>query len=106
MRHRVKKGQKVGVVGLGGLGHMGVKIAKAMGAQVTVFSTNPSKEADAKKLGAKHFVITSDSTAFQKSAESMEQSFDLILDTVSASHDLNAYLGMLKNDGTPFITLA
>jgi len=100
MRHRVKKGQKVGVVGLGGLGHMGVKIAKAMGAQVTVFSTNPSKEADSKKLGAKHFVVTSDATAFEKISAAMEQSFDLILDTVSASHDLNAYLGMLKNDGT------
>lgn len=100
MRHRIKKGQRVGVVGLGGLGHMGVKIAKAMGAQVTVFSTNASKEADSKKLGAKQFVLTSDAATFEKSAQLLEQSLDLILDTVSAPHDLNTFLGMLKNDGT------
>lgn len=95
-RYKVRKGQRVGVVGLGGLGHMAVKLAKAMGAEVTVFSTSPNKEADAKKLGAKHFVITSNSENFKPLAGR----FDLILDTVSAKHDFSPYLGSLKIDGT------
>jgi alcohol dehydrogenase (NADP+) len=93
-RHGVKKGQKVGVVGLGGLGHMAVKIAKAMGAEVTVFSTSPNKEKDAKKLGAKHFIVTKDPKNFEKVAGT----FDFILDTVSAPHDLNPYLISLRRD--------
>lgn len=95
-RYGTKKGHKVGVVGLGGLGHMAVKIAKAMGAEVTVFSTSPNKEADAKKLGAKHFVISKDPRNFSPLAGK----FDLIIDTVSADHDLNPYLGTLKLGGT------
>ncbi|NDG84062.1 MAG: NAD(P)-dependent alcohol dehydrogenase [Proteobacteria bacterium] len=95
-RHKVRKGQKVAVVGLGGLGHMAVKIAKAMGAEVTVFSTSPSKEKDAKKLGAKHFVHSKD----PKNFEALEGRFDFILDTVSAKHDFTPYLGSLKIDGT------
>ena len=95
-RHGAKKGKKVGVVGLGGLGHMAVKIAKAMGAEVTVFSTSPSKEKDAKKLGAKHFIVTSNPANFEK----VEGTFDLIIDTASAPHDLNPYLAALKNDST------
>jgi uncharacterized zinc-type alcohol dehydrogenase-like protein len=94
-RHGVKKGSKVGVVGLGGLGHMGVKLAASMGAQVTVFSTSPSKEKDAKKLGAKNFALTKDPSVFERLAGQ----FDFILDTVSAEHDLNAYLGLLKIGG-------
>ena len=95
-RQGVKKGHKVGVVGLGGLGHMAVKLAKSMGAEVTVFSTSPSKQADAKKLGAKHFVITSD----PKNFEPLEGKFDFIINTVSAKHDFTPYLGCLKIDGT------
>lgn len=96
MRFGVRGGQKVGVVGLGGLGHMGVKFAVAMGAEVTVFSTSPSKEADARKLGAHHFVVT-------KEAENMTPlagKFDFILDCVSAPHDVNAYLALLKYYGS------
>jgi alcohol dehydrogenase (NADP+) len=95
-RYKVKKGSKVGVVGLGGLGHMAVKIAKAMGGEVTVFSTSPNKEADAKKLGAKHFVISKNPKNFEKLAGK----FDLIIDTVSAQHDFTPYLQSLKTDGT------
>ncbi len=95
-RHGVKKGQKVAVVGLGGLGHMGVKLAKSLGAEVTVFSTSPSKETDAKKLGAKHFVVTKDPKAF----DSLEGKFDLVLDTVSARHSYAPYLSTLKVGGT------
>jgi uncharacterized zinc-type alcohol dehydrogenase-like protein len=95
-RYQIKKGSKVGVVGLGGLGHMGVKLAKSMGAEVTIFSRSPEKAADAKKLGAKHFVITSD----PKNFEPLEGKFDFILDTVSAKHDFTPYLASLKNDGT------
>jgi uncharacterized zinc-type alcohol dehydrogenase-like protein len=98
-RYGVKKGMKVGVVGLGGLGHMAVKIAKAMGAEVTVFSTSPGKEADAKKLGAKKFVITSDPANFAPLAGKL----DLIVDTVSAQHDFAPYLGALKIGGTHVI---
>ncbi|MES2965633.1 MAG: NAD(P)-dependent alcohol dehydrogenase [Bdellovibrionota bacterium] len=95
-RYGTKKGKKVGVVGLGGLGHMAVKIAKAMGAEVVVFSTSPNKEADAKKLGAKHFVISKDPANFAPWAGKL----DLIIDTVSAPHDFNPYLQSLKIDGT------
>ena len=94
-RYDVKEGDKIGVVGLGGLGHMAVKFAVSMGAEVTVFSTSPEKEEDAKRLGAHHFVMT-------KNAENMKglaNSFKLILDAVSADHDVNAYLGLLKRGG-------
>lgn len=95
-RYGAKKGKKVGVVGLGGLGHMAVKLAKAMGAEVTVFSTSPNKEQDAKKLGAKNFVITKDPANFEKWASQL----DLIINTVSAPHDFSPYLGSLKIGGT------
>ena len=95
-RFKVGPGQKVGVVGLGGLGHMGVKLAVSMGADVTVFSTSPGKEADARALGAHHFVVTRDPANFVQLAST----FDFILDTVSADHDVNAYLGSLKVGGT------
>jgi alcohol dehydrogenase (NADP+) len=95
-RYKTKRGSKVGVVGLGGLGHMAIKIAKAMGAEVTVFSTSANKEADAKKLGAKHFIVTKDPQNFSK----VTQKLDLIIDTVSAEHDLSPYMALLKMDGT------
>lgn len=95
-RFGTKKGHKVGVVGLGGLGHMAVKIAKAMGAEVTVFSTSPGKEQDAKKLGAKHFVISKD----PKNFEPLAGKFNLIVDTVSAPHDFTPYLSSVKLGGT------
>lgn len=95
-RFGVKKGHKVGVVGLGGLGHMAVKLAASMGAEVTVFSTSPSKEKDAKKLGAKSFILSKDAKNFEK----IEGTFDLIIDTVSAKHDFTPYLQSLKIDGT------
>jgi uncharacterized zinc-type alcohol dehydrogenase-like protein len=85
----------VGVVGLGGLGHMGVKLAAAMGAEVTMLSTSRAKEADARRLGAHGFALTSDPYTFKKLAGR----FDFILDTISAPHDLNAYLGLLRVDG-------
>lgn len=96
LRHwRVGKGHKLGVVGLGGLGHMGVKFGVSFGAEVTVLSTSASKEADAKKLGAHRFVVTKDA----EQLNAAKGSFDFILDTVSASHDYNSYLGLLKRDG-------
>lgn len=95
-KYNVKKGMKVGVVGLGGLGHMGVKLAKAMGAEVTVFSTSPNKESDAKKLGAKNFVMTKDPKNFEKFAGKL----DLIINTVSANIDFSPYLNTLKKDAT------
>jgi uncharacterized zinc-type alcohol dehydrogenase-like protein len=95
-RYKVKKGSKVGVVGLGGLGHMAVKIAKAMGAEVTVFSTSIGKQEDSKKLGAKHFVLSTDIKNFSN----LVHKFDLIIDTVSAVHDFAPYLASLKIDGT------
>src|SRR5690606_18138506 len=95
-RFKVGPGQKVGIVGLGGLGHMGVKIAKAMGAEVTIFSTSPSKEADARSLGADHFVITRDPANLAPLAGT----YNFILDTVSADHDLNQYIGLLGIGGT------
>ncbi|HEX8440934.1 NAD(P)-dependent alcohol dehydrogenase, partial [Archangium sp.] len=97
LRHYgLKPGDKVAVVGLGGLGHMGVKLAKAMGAEVTVLSTSPSKRDDALALGATHFAATKDKSTFK----SLAGRFNFILDTVSAPHDYNAYLSLLKLDGT------
>ncbi len=97
LRHwKVGKGTRVGVVGLGGLGHMAVKLAAALGAEVTMLSTSKAKEADAKKLGAHEFGLTSDKATFKRLAGR----FDLIVDTISAPHDYNAYLGMVAVDGT------
>jgi uncharacterized zinc-type alcohol dehydrogenase-like protein len=89
-------GQQDRRVGLGGLGHMAVKFGAAFGAEVTLFSTSRGKEADAKKLGAHHFALTKDPETFKKLANSL----DFIIDTVSAPHDYNDYLGTLKLDGT------
>jgi uncharacterized zinc-type alcohol dehydrogenase-like protein len=89
-------GKQVAVMGLGGLGHMGVKFAHALGAEVTVLSHSPSKEADARSLGADHFVVTSEPAQLR----SVKRKFDLILNTVSAEHDINDYLGLLAVDGT------
>jgi len=94
-RWGVGPGKRVAVAGLGGLGHMGVKIAAAMGAEVTVLSTSPSKEQDAKKLGAHKFLNTRDPEAMAASLGS----FDLLLDTISAQHDYNAYLALLGLNG-------
>ncbi|MBJ6763195.1 NAD(P)-dependent alcohol dehydrogenase [Myxococcaceae bacterium JPH2] len=97
LRHYgLKAGDRIAVVGLGGLGHMGVKLARAMGAEVTVLSTSPSKEKDARALGATDFAATSQPETFQRLAGR----FDFILDTVSAPHDYNTYLSLLKVDGT------
>ncbi len=91
-----KAGDRVGVVGLGGLGHMAVKLAAAMGAEVTMLSTSRAKEQDARRLGAHGFALASDDTTFAKLAGR----FDLIVDTISARHDYNRYLGMLRPRGT------
>lgn len=97
LRHwKVGKGHKLAVLGLGGLGHMGVKFGVAFGAEVTVLSTSSAKEADAKKLGAHHFVNTTDKQQVKKA----KGTFDFILDTVSAEHDFKLYLSMLKTNGT------
>ncbi len=97
LRHwDVGPGQKVGIVGLGGLGHMGVKFAHAFGAEVVLFTTSPGKTADAKRLGADDVVISRNADEMARHA----LSFDFILDTVAASHDLDAYLRLLKHDGT------
>jgi uncharacterized zinc-type alcohol dehydrogenase-like protein len=97
MKHwKVGPGQKVGVVGIGGLGHMGVKFARALGAHVVVFTTSPKKTDDAMRLGAHEVVLSKDAAQMAKHASS----FDFILDAVSAEHDLNAYLSLLKLDGT------
>ena len=93
--HNVSKGQKVGVVGLGGLGHIGVKLAKALGAHVVVFTTSPSKVEDALRLGADEVVNSKNEDEMQKHLNS----FHFILDTVSAKHDINAYLLLLRRDG-------
>jgi len=96
LRHwKVGKGQKVGVVGLGGLGHMGVKLANAMGANVVLFTTSPGKMKDALRLGAKDVVVSKNEDEMKRHLKS----FDFILDTVSAKHDINAYLPLLKRDG-------
>jgi uncharacterized zinc-type alcohol dehydrogenase-like protein len=92
---KVSAGQKVGVVGLGGLGHMAVKFAVSFGADVTVLSTSPSKKTDAMRLGAHKFVVTKDEEEIKKLANY----FDFILDTVSAPHDYNLFLGLLKTNG-------
>jgi len=97
LRHwKVAKGQQVGIIGLGGLGHMGVKLAAAMGAEVTVFSTSKSKEADAKRLGAAHFALSSDKSAMA----ALKERFDLLVSTVSAQYEVNPFLELLKVDGT------
>jgi uncharacterized zinc-type alcohol dehydrogenase-like protein len=97
LRHwKVGPGQKVGVVGLGGLGHMGVKFAHAFGAHVVLFTTSPSKVADGKRLGADEVVLSTNPEEMAKHASS----FDFILDCVAADHDVNAYFNLLKLDGT------
>ena len=92
---KVSKGQKVGVVGLGGLGHMAVKFGAAFGAHVVLFTTSPGKTEDAKRLGAHEVVVSKNEDEMKKHANS----FDFIIDTVSAKHDLNAYMELLKRDG-------
>lgn len=94
-RFKAGPGMKVGIIGLGGLGHMGVKLAAAMGADVTVFSTSPGKEVDAKGLGANNFVVTRDPEALKP----LRGTFDLLIDAVSAEHDLNMYLNLLNYEG-------
>jgi alcohol dehydrogenase (NADP+) len=97
LRHwKVRAGQKVGIVGLGGLGHMGLKFASAMGAHTVLFTTSPNKKDDALRLGAKEIIVTKDPAEFEKHINS----FDFILDAVSAQHDINQYLNLLKRDGT------
>ncbi|MBS2021459.1 MAG: NAD(P)-dependent alcohol dehydrogenase [Deltaproteobacteria bacterium] len=91
----VKKGDKVAVVGLGGLGHMGVKLAVSLGADVTLISTSKKKADDAKRLGAQHFAVSTEPEMFTRLAGS----FDFILDTVSATHDFNAYMSLLRPHG-------
>ena len=95
-RWNVKKGDKVAIVGLGGLGHMAIKFAASFGAEVTMLSTSPSKEKDALGLGAHKFVLTTKDDEVQK----LSGYFDLIVDTVAVAHDLNKYVGMLKTHGT------
>ncbi len=97
LRHwKVGPNMKVGIVGLGGLGHMGVKFARAFGAHVVLFTTSPGKVADGLRLGAHEVVLSKDADAMKKHAAS----FDFILDAVSAQHDINTYLGLVKLDGT------
>jgi len=97
MRHvKVGQGKKIGVVGLGGLGHMAVKFGNAFGAHVVLFTTSPGKMADGKRLGAHEVVVSKDEEAVKKHTSS----FDFIIDTVSARHDVNVYLDLLKHDGT------
>jgi alcohol dehydrogenase (NADP+) len=93
---KVGPGQKAGIIGLGGLGHMGVKFAHALGAHVVLFTTSPSKVEDGLRLGADEVVISKDANQMQKHA----RSFDFLLDAVSADHDINAYLNLLNVDGT------
>lgn len=96
LRHwKASEGKKVGVVGIGGLGHMGVKFARAMGAHVVVFTTSESKTEDALRLGAHEVVVSKDANAMKKQTDS----FDFILDCVSAPHDINAYINLLARDG-------
>jgi len=97
LRHfGVKRDSQIAVVGLGGLGHMAVKLATAMGAKVTVMSHSPDKREDAMRLGAEEFIATGDPEALKKNASR----FDFVMDTVSARHDFNAYLDLLRLDGT------
>jgi uncharacterized zinc-type alcohol dehydrogenase-like protein len=96
MRHwGVTKGKKVGVVGLGGLGHMAIKFAHALGAHVVVFTTSPNKKEDALRLGADEVIISRNRDEMHKHSNS----FDFILDAVSAEHDINSYLQLLRRDG-------
>ncbi|MGD0138889.1 MAG: NAD(P)-dependent alcohol dehydrogenase [Tepidisphaeraceae bacterium] len=95
-RWGVTKGKKVGIVGLGGLGHMGVKFSHAFGAHTVVFTTSPKKKEDARRLGADEVVVSRNADEMKKHAGS----FDFILDTIAADHDLNAYLNLLAHDGT------
>jgi uncharacterized zinc-type alcohol dehydrogenase-like protein len=92
----VGPGSKVAVIGLGGLGHMAVKLAHAMGAEVTVLSTSDRKKADAERMGASHFLIASDADAMKAAAEK----FDVIINTVSATHEIAGHLQLLAHDGT------
>ena len=92
----VGAGQTVGIVGLGGLGHMGVKLARALGAHVVMFTTSPNKAADAVRLGAHEVVVSTD----RKAMAAQKSRFDFILNTVAAPHDLDPFLGMLKRDGS------
>jgi uncharacterized zinc-type alcohol dehydrogenase-like protein len=97
LRHwKVGEGHKVGIVGLGGLGHMAVKFAVSFGAEVTMLSTSPAKRADAEKLGAHRFALTKD----PEQLKGLSNYFDFIIDTVSAEHDYNMYLSMIKTSGT------
>jgi alcohol dehydrogenase (NADP+) len=97
LRHwRVGPGQKVGVIGLGGLGHMGVKFAKAMGARVVMITTSPAKGADATRLGADEVLVSGDAAAMAANANS----FDFLLNTIPVGHDPNPYLALLKRDRT------
>jgi uncharacterized zinc-type alcohol dehydrogenase-like protein len=97
LRHwNVQKGHKVGIVGLGGLGHMGVKIAAALGAHVVLFTTSPGKIEGGKRLGAHEVVVSKDPDQMAAHANS----FDFILNTVAASHDLDQFVALLKRDGT------
>jgi len=95
-RRNLREGQKVGVVGLGGLGHMAVKFAAAFGSNIVVFTTSPNKTADAKRLGAHEVIISRNETEMKKHLNT----FDLILDTVAVHHNLDRYVGLLKRDGT------
>jgi len=95
-RAGVTKGKKVGIAGLGGLGHMGVKFARAFGAHTVVFTTSPGKKEDALRLGAHEVVLSRDADELAKHAGS----FDFILDTISADHDVNAYLNLLATTAT------
>jgi uncharacterized zinc-type alcohol dehydrogenase-like protein len=100
LRHvGVGKGHRVAVLGLGGLGHMAVKFAAAFGAEVTMLSTSPSKEADAKRLGAHHFALINDKEAMK----GLQNHFDFILNTVSAEHDYGTYLNLLRTNGTMIV---
>jgi uncharacterized zinc-type alcohol dehydrogenase-like protein len=96
LKRFIKARDHVAILGLGGLGHMGVKIAKAMGAKVTVLSHSPNKRADAMALGADDFIATNDTNAFKENSKR----FDFMLDTISSQHDYNAYLELLKRDKT------
>lgn len=96
---KVKKGDKVGVIGLGGLGHMGIKFARAFGAHVTMITTSPDKAKDAKKLGAHEVIISKDPKQMEKAAGK----FDFLLNTIPSPHDVNPYVNLLKRDGTMVI---
>jgi len=96
---KCKRGDRVGVVGLGGLGHMAVKLAASMGAEVTMLSTSRSKEVDARRLGAHAFELTTEPKALKK----LSGRFDILIDTISVDHDLNAYLGLLRTEGAMVI---